>query len=580
MGDLRLKVRNKIYSYTSGSGMIDTTCNSNAIVVFLGKTTSGFLRGQTESFLKDTLKAQLPEERITCVEVGPEHMQYLPNILCETVKNVRFNPAIKNQLYISFITIMDDDFHSNAYNIDVSVIEKMKQKTLGGFLVEVTYDFYGLFASVANYEHRKNAKQTIINFLKAENGGIYIKKRIFHQACAGNDYYRAAKSLAFMILGNLIGKIENHRLIDCRTDGVKYDWNTFVLYEKNLVALVVYEMINQLLKNQLDDYESVPQSDIEYIIDSELDKMEKSLRGIVSMEDYNYMPIVLSRREVAQDGFLNKMRKVKSVEFREERINDSINMLIEQQREVAWNHVREVVTVEYLRSFMDKLVRCCSSVGSVHNKDGALIITSLRRSKTELENKISALQHTNAYNERYLMMICQLKLAVIDKVIEFYEENVEVIRNRLRYYWNQLHSEVNALINSFVQFQEHFEGLSTLVENKHIKLMSTADDVMDAIDIQSVVRTINQDKSMYARVLKSYFDTVKSAGDIAIRYGNCNISPELNNIAYTLFTATEVECPDSLQPVVDKYWFMEHEIAILLTVKNKPGDCENLPING
>ena len=576
MGDLRLKVRNKIYTYTSGSGMIDTSCNSNAIVVFLGKTTAGVLRNQTEDFLKDTLRAQLPDEKITCVEIAREQMQYLPQILCETIKGVRLNPAIKNQLYISFVTLMDDDFHSTAYNIDVTVIEKMKQLTLGGFLVEITYDFYGLFASVANFEHRKNAKQTIINFLNTDNGGIHLRKRIFHQACQGNDYYRVAKSLAFMILANLIGKLENHRVSDNRTDGIKYDWNTFMLYEKNLVALVVYEMINKLLKNQLNEFEAVPQSDIEAIIDSELDKMENALRRIVSPEDHNYIPIILSRRETVQGKWLNKKTLV---EFREEGAEHSVNMLLEQQRELAWNYVKEVVTVEYLRNFVDRMVRACSSVNSIYNKDGALIMSSLKRAKFEMENKIGAAQHASYYNDRYNTMITELKLAVINKVIEFYEQNVEVVSKRISYYWNQLHAEVNALINSFVQFQEHFDGLSSLVDSKNIKLMSTAEDVLDTIDIQSVVRTIAQDKSMYARVLKSYFDTVKNAGDIAIRYGSCNITPEINNVAYTLFAATDVQCPDALTPVVDDYWFMEHEIAILLTVKNRPADCENLPFN-
>lgn len=577
MSDLRLKVRSKIYSYTSGSGMIDTSCNSNAIVVFLGKASSDALKMYTGGFLRDTLKAQIPMEKLMCVEIAKEQMNNLPAILCNAVKRVRFNPATGNKLYISFVTLMDDDFHSQSYNIDVTVLEQLKKSALGGFLVDITYDFYGFFASVANYENRKNAKQTIINFLHPGNGGVYVRKRIFHQACTGNDYYRVAKSLAFMILGNLIGRIDAQKLVDSKTDGVKYDWNTFALYEKNLAALVVYEMINKLLANQLGDYESVHMTDMDDIINSELNKLEMSLKGVISMDDYNYMPIALTRREVQLPGLIDRMMKKTKVEFREENVQLSINALLEQQKAVALAHVKSVVTFDYIKNFIDRMICACSTVSSINNKDTALVIGSLRRTKAELENKVKNIHPNSPYNEMYIKMISELKLIVITKIIEFYENNVENIRNRIRTYWNNVNGEVHALINDFAQFQEHFEGLSALVDDKYIKLLSNHDDILEIIDIKSVVDTINQDKGIYSKVLASYFDTVKSAGDIAIRFGNCNISPDLNHVAYTLFTPTEVRCPDSMFSVVDDYWFMEHEIAILLTVKNRPGDCENLP---
>lgn len=68
MGDLRLKVRNKIY--TSGNHIVDTKNNNNAIVVFLGKMSSETLKpyGQITTYnlegeLKWIKKSKLKKKR-------------------------------------------------------------------------------------------------------------------------------------------------------------------------------------------------------------------------------------------------------------------------------------------------------------------------------------------------------------------------------------------------------------------------------------------------------------------------------------------------------------------------------------
>ena len=66
MNDLKLKVRNKIY--TSGSCIEDMRINNNSIIVFLGRKSSETLKNYIDSFLKDTLQSQIPQNKIICVE--------------------------------------------------------------------------------------------------------------------------------------------------------------------------------------------------------------------------------------------------------------------------------------------------------------------------------------------------------------------------------------------------------------------------------------------------------------------------------------------------------------------------------
>ena len=95
--------------------------------------------------------------------------------------------------------------------------------------------------------------------------------------------------------------------------------------------------------------------------------------------------------------------------------------------------------------------------------------------------------------------------------------------------------------------------------------------------MQSVIKAINKNTEIYSNILSSYYDNVQAAGDIAQKFGNRNIVPNLENIAYYLFSASEVACPGKLKLVNDDYWFRDHEIAILFTAKNNMNDCDNLP---
>ena len=163
MGDLRLKVRNKIY--TSGNHIVDTNNNNNAIVVFIGKMSSETLKPYIDNFLEDTLKSQIPSNKISFVQIDENSINDLPKKLGQAVKNIEFNPIMRNELYISFVTIMDDDIYSSEHNIDVSAIEELKVSTLGGYAVEIFYDFYGVFVSTAKYSNRENARNEIFILL-------------------------------------------------------------------------------------------------------------------------------------------------------------------------------------------------------------------------------------------------------------------------------------------------------------------------------------------------------------------------------------------------------------------------------
>ncbi len=104
--------------------------------------------------------------------------------------------------------------------------------------------------------------------------------------------------------------------------------------------------------------------------------------------------------------------------------------------------------------------------------------------------------------------------------------------------------------------------------------------MLEKIDVQSVIKAINNNPEIYSNILSSYFDNVQTAGDIAQKFGSKNIVPDMNNIYYCLFTAYEIACPEKLKLVNDDYWFRGQEIAILFTAKNKMSDCNNLPFQG
>ena len=75
MSDLRLRIRNKIY--TSGNHIIDTRNNDHAIVVFLGKMSSGCLKPYVDNFMRDTLKSQISTNKFSYVVMDGENLNGL-----------------------------------------------------------------------------------------------------------------------------------------------------------------------------------------------------------------------------------------------------------------------------------------------------------------------------------------------------------------------------------------------------------------------------------------------------------------------------------------------------------------------
>ena len=127
MSELRLKIRNKIY--TSGKYIVDTkNNNSYGVVVYLGNLASENFKEYIDSFLKDTLRCQIAEDRITIVQVDSESIGKLSDVLCDAVKNINFSSMVKNELHISFVTVMDDELYACTPKIDISLIEGLKKK--------------------------------------------------------------------------------------------------------------------------------------------------------------------------------------------------------------------------------------------------------------------------------------------------------------------------------------------------------------------------------------------------------------------------------------------------------------------
>lgn len=582
MGDLRLKVRNKIY--TSGNHIVDTKNNNNSIIVFIGKMSSETLKPYFDNFLEDTLKSQIPSNKISFVETDESNIKELPEKLERAVKKIEFNPIMKNELYISFVTVMDDDIYESEHTIDISAIEELKVSALGGYAVDIFYDLYGIFVSTAKYSNRENARKTIVNFLNKDNGGVNIRKRIYHQACPGDDYYRSAKSITFMVLVNLIGKINQHTVLDSTAKGNNYTWTTFALFEKNLASLVIYEMINKLLENQVKGTEIVSPETISQKIREKIDQEEAKMKKLASVNDFNFIPIVVrkSERKLSLiEKILNIFRKEKisPIELRKESEEGGLNDLLTQQEIIINKYIDEVITEEYIDTLIIELINLCTVMGSINNNQNeALIYHSLSSVKNDLlvKDKNGSYQ-TDYYVGKYNEILAKAEVSILDKIIEYFTNNINSYVEKVQNYWNEMNMEVNNMINDFAAFQSYFEGISDLISDKAINLLCTYDDILEKIDVQSVIKAINKNSEIYSNILSSYYDNVQAAGDIAQKFGNRNIVPNLENIAYYLFSASYVDCPGQLKIVNDDYWFRDHEIAILFTAKNNMSDCENLP---
>ena len=582
MGDLRLKVRNKIY--TSGNHIVDTNNNNNAIIVFLGNMSSERLKPYIDNFLEDTLKSQIPGNKISFVQVDKDSINNLPKEIEQAVKKIEFNPITRNELYISFVTIMDDDIYESEHKIDISAVEELKVSVLGGYAVEFFYDFYGIFVSEARYSRRENARKTIVEFLNKDNGGINVRKRIYHQACPGEDYYRSAKSITFMVLVNLIGKINQHTVIDSTAEGGSYTWTTFALFEKNLASLVIYEMINKLLENQIKGTETVSPETIGQEIKDVLAKEEGKIKKLASANDINYIPVLVrksERRLTIIEKILNLFRKEKitPIELRKENEEGSIKDLLAQQERTVKQYIDENITEEFMDDLILKLIKKCTVMESINNNQNeALIYHSLSSVKNDLliKDRNNSYQ-SDYYAAEYNEILTNAKADILDKIISYFADNVNRYVEEVQHHWNEMNMEVNNMINDFAAFQTYFEGIGDLISDKSINLLCTYDDILEKIDVQSVIKAINRNTEIYFNILTSYYDNVQAAGDIAQKFGNRNIVPNLENISYCLFSASEVACPGKLNLVNDDYWFRDHEIAILFTAKNNMSDCDNLP---
>lgn len=588
MSELRLKIRNKIY--TSNNHIVDTKNNNNAIIVFLGSRASENLKTYIKDFIKDTLNSQISNDKITYVDIDSNERDLMPEKIKNAIESITFNSAAKNKLLISFVTVMDDDLYNSELKIDIESVNKMKSSILGGFSVEFFFDFYGIFLSAADFKNRQNAKKTIINFLNEDNGGK-INKRIYHQSCPGNDYYRSAKSISFMILLNLIQKLDQHTVINGVTEGGKYTWTTFFLSEKNLAALVIYEIIRKLLDNQLNgSNENASIEDIKQSISVELKKKTYDIKKLVPKEDFNYIPIPAKKVELSP-GLLERIRNIfrKNKQYPTEWKNDwngsdiQIHDLLSGQEEAIDEYISQTINDDYIDVFFIRLIKMCTCMKSItDNSNNSLIVRSLESVREELEAQkkqttVNTGKQQDVYNSDYTKLIIDKQIFMLQKMLEYYQQNVNRYIETLQELWNKMNVEVCSLISEFAAFENHFKVSEDLVSDKSIKLMSSYDEILQEIDISKILTSISDNTDIYSNTLKSYFSKIKENCEIVQKFGNTTIAPQPHDIKYYLFSGDEVQCPDELDISVDEYWFRKYEIAILFTAKNNIDECTKLP---
>ncbi len=577
MSDLRLKVRKKIY--TSVSGIEDTNKNNNAIVVFLGKKSDEKLKSYIDEFLSDTLKKRISSNKISFVQIDESNISDLPEILAQTVEKISFNPHLVNKLFISFVTLMDDDFYNEVQDIDISEIEEIKSNSLGGYSIQLFYDFYGIFTSSANHHNRMNARKTIINFLDTDKVITKSGRRVFHQACPGKDYYRTAKSITFMLLGILIEKIDTHTISSGVLDGDCYTWTTFSLFQKNIASLVVYEMVNKLLANQMYGNEVVSPEVIKLKIKEILSAEENEIKKFACVDDIKYIPFIVQSVETGSKGFFRRTQNPPAYQPVFGSIENSTADLLRQQYHAVGKYMNQHFTEDYCKKIITKLIKMCTVIGSVNNKQNAgLIQGCLVAVKNELAvSNGNYANQTDEFKKEYYKMLLKAQINILERLIHCFEENVDFYVNDVQRIWNQMNLEVNGLINDFAAFHQHFDGLGELTRNKTINLMCDYDELLNKIDIQSVMNAINSDSKIYSNVLASYYNNIKAAGEIVQSFGERPIAPDIDCTSYCLFTAEDVICPEGLKIVNDDYWFREYEMAILFTARNKLADCNHLP---
>ena len=578
MSELRMKVREKIYSATAAT---DTNSNTNAVIVFLGKLSSEKFKEYTKKFTSDLLNHRIAEERFTFVEVDSGSDDIAEKVY-EAVKGIKnLSQQNMNKIFVSFVTIMEDDFYANEKKIDLGRLDQVRENLFLGYPVTLHYDFYGIFTAGTAFENRNNARSMIIDFLGQDSSSIWVKN-IYHCVCAGEDYYRCAKSVSFLILLNLTEKLDAHDLAKYSVEGKDYAWTTFFLFEKNLTSLVVYELIGMLLDRNTTGAEAITVETLRSVIFEAIEEKGKRLEAAVPASDVLYIPFRV-RKKKRELSFMEKLKsrfvEIKDVDvyLLEDETADTIQ-LIEYQKKALAEALEKELTGKFMDELFGKLIRMCKAVSSVDLTDGkSLIIDALDLCKSSLESekKNARMAQTEYYMIKHYEMVADAKITLVETLKEYYNANAERYVREIVLDLDKKNAEVSALIKEFATLGAHFAGKDALVFGKSIPLLCSYDEILNEIEIEKVIEAINNDPAIFGNVLKSYLPSVKIAAEHIKTFGGLNINPQSDILR--LYSAETVATPQGLEIASDEYWFRNHEIAILYTARNRPEDCKHLP---
>lgn len=576
MSELRMKVREKIYSATAAT---DTNSNNNAVIVFLGKLSSENFKEYTKKFTSDLLNHRIAAERFTFVEVDSDSDDIAEKVY-EAVKGIK-NLSLQNmnKIFVSFVTIMEDDFYANEKKINLNRLEQVRENLFLGYPVTLYYDFYGIFTAGTAFKNRNNARSMIVDFL---GQSVIWVKNVYHCVCAGEDYYRCAKSVSFLILLNLTEKLDANDLVKCSVEGNDYTWTTFFLFEKNLISLVVYELISMLLERNTTGPESITLETLRSAIFEEIEAKGKRLEGIVPASDVLYIPIRVrkKKRELSlAEKIKSKFVEIKNLDiYLPEDETADIMQLLAHQKKALDEALKKELSEDFINELFEKLIRKCKAIDSVDLTDGkSLIVDALDLCKASLESEKSngRTLFTDFYQLKHYEMVVDAKITLVDILKKYYIANAEKYVKEIIHDLDAKNAEVSALIKDFATLGANFAKKDMLIYGKSIPLLCSYDEILNEIEIEKAIDEINNDPNIFGNVLKSYFPSVVVATAHLKTFGGLNITPHSDILR--LYASNEVAVPSGLAVTSNDYWFRNNEIAILYTARNNIEDCKNLP---
>jgi len=384
----------------------------------------------------------------------------------------------------------------------------------------------------------------------------------------------------------LIEKISAHSISTSMAEGNNYTWNTFALFEKNLAALVIYELVKKLLENQESGNETTPSENIYLEIKNAVTKIEDEIRKYISPNQLDYVPVEVRKTErdlSFGEKFSNIFKKDKAnpIVYRREGEEIGVTDLLKKQEEVADRIIERTLTEEFLDNLIVKIIKMLTVTSSMDRPE-SMMVQAMQRFKAEMQDQYSGIRelrdvNKDSYHSQYNKMIFAMKLKVTDRIINYYINNIESYIAKVQTPLNHMNQEITNMINDFAMFETFFDGIEDLIYNKSIHLMSDYDDILKVIDVDSVIKAIGKNSDIFSKILASYFDSAQETGEIVKKFGSGFISPAPENEKYVLYSSIGINTPSKLDVVVDEKWFREYEMAILFTVKNNKEDCDKLP---